>query len=158
MVWVNLGLDVESHTRVARFAHQREQLAQGRDARPRHGTLVGELFRIGAVRPDLADVIGPDLVQPQFNQGRAGRSDVCAVGAACEIRIEPALVRNHDLAVCGHADVELQRVHAHRQRVGEGRQSVLRQQRPAAAMRLEIESHGLPRYQDRQHSQNCRGT
>jgi hypothetical protein len=51
-------------------------------------------------------------------------------------------MRHHDLAIGGHADIELQRIHAHRERIGKGRQGVFRHQRPPAAMRLEIESHG----------------
>ena len=158
MVWIDLGLDIEAHARVAGLAHQREQLAQGGNACPRHGPLVGELLRVGAVGADLADVIGPDLFEPQLHERCAGRGDI---GAACiprEIGIEPAFMRDDDLAIRGHADVELQRVHAHRQRVGEGRQGVFRQQRAPAAMRFEIKGHGLSRNENREHGQDCRGT
>jgi len=65
-------------------------------------------------------------------------------------------VRDDDLAVGGDADVELQRIHAHRQCVGEGRQGVFRQQRAPAAVRLEIEGHGLSRNHDRDRSQDYR--
>ncbi|MGY4349486.1 hypothetical protein ACVWXM_005979 [Bradyrhizobium sp. GM7.3] len=154
MVRIDLGLDVEAHARIAGFAHQREQLAQGRNTGPGHGALVGELLRVRAVWPDLADVIGPDVGEPQFHEGRAGRRDVGAARIPRDIRIEPALMRDDDFAVGGDADIELQRVHADRQRVGEGRKRVFRQQCPPAAMGLEVESRIKCRIESHGRSRN----
>ena len=42
--------------------------------------------------------------------------------------------------------------------LSEGRQGVFRQQRPPATMRFEIESHGLSRNQNQDHSQDRRST
>ncbi|GAA0005810.1 hypothetical protein BRDID11002_58130 [Bradyrhizobium diazoefficiens] len=93
---------------------------------PGDGALLGELLGVGTVRTELADVIAPDLFEPQSYEGRAGRSDIGAVRIPCQIGIEPAFMRDDDRAIGGDADVELQCVHAHRQRVGEGRQGVFR--------------------------------
>src|SRR6201999_1860709 len=71
----------------------------------------------------------------------AGRSDIVAFGVAREIGIEPALMRDDDLAVSRDADVELQRVDAHGERIGKGRQGIFRQKAAPAAMRLDIEGH-----------------
>ena len=43
--------------------------------------------------------------------------------------------------VRGDANVEFQRIDAHGERIGKGRQGVFRQKAAPAAMRLDIESH-----------------
>ncbi len=51
-------------------------------------------------------------------------------------------MRNNDHAVLGDSHVEFERVDAHRQRIGEGWQRVLRAQRAPAAMRFDVEGCG----------------
>jgi hypothetical protein len=48
---------------------------------------------------------------------------------------------DNDPTIRGDADVEFQRVDAHGQCIGKGREGVLRQEGASAAMRLDIESH-----------------
>ena len=135
---VDLGLDVQPHVSVLRATHQVENFSQRRDARSGYGELVGKSGGIVAAGADLADIVVLDLRQRQFHVGDAG-ADVLAVRAAGEIRIEPALVRHDDDPVLRDAHVELERVDAHRQGVGEGGQGVLRPQRASTAVRLEVE-------------------
>ena len=128
---------------VAGFAHQGKDLAQGRDRRARHRLLVGKLLGIGAVRPDPADVVFFYLRKRQPDEGNAGRGDIGAVGPAREVGIEAALMGDDERAVGRDADVELQRVHAHRQRVGERGKRVFGPQRAAAPVGFDVEGHDL---------------
>ena len=101
MIRIDLGLDVEAHLRVAGPAHEVEDFDQRRDRRSRHRALIGKLCRIGAARPDLADVVFSDLVERQLDEGNAGRRDIGAVGVAGEVRVELALMRDDDRGVRG---------------------------------------------------------
>lgn len=49
----------------------------------------------------------------------AGRSDIGAAGIAREVGVEPALMGDDEHIVPGDVDIQLQRVDADRQRVGE---------------------------------------
>ena len=52
-------------------------------------------------------------------------------------------MRDDDRGVPRNSDIQLQRVHAHRERVGKGRQRILGKQRPSATMRLDVQSHNI---------------
>ncbi len=143
VIGIDLGFDVETHVLVAGFAHEVEDLDQGRDRRARHRMLVRKLRRIGAARPDLADIVFFDLVERQLDKGNAGRRDIGAVGPAGEVGVELAFVRDDDRGVACDPDIQLQRVHAHRQRVGKGLQRVFGKQRPSAPVGFNIEGQIL---------------
>ncbi len=104
--------------------------------------LLRKLLCIGAAGSDLANVVGLHLGQRQLNQQRPGRRDIITARIARQIRIEPPLMRDHEHAVTGDADIELERIDAHRQRGGKGLQRVFRKQSTAAAMGLDVERHG----------------
>src|SRR5579863_4528333 len=135
---VDLGLDVEAHVGVARAPYEIEHLGEGWNARAGDHLLLGEAPGVVAPGADLADVVGLDLGEGQADVGNAVL-EVLAVRGTREVRVQAALVRDHDDAVLGDPHVQFQRVHAHRQRIGEGLQGVLRTQRAAAAVRFHIE-------------------
>ena len=104
-----------------------------------HRHLVGELACIACRRIEPPDIVALELGIGQVVDQRPGLRDPPAVRSAGDIGRHPALVRDDDHPVAGHADVELERADAEGERLGEGRQGVLRSQAARAAMTLEIE-------------------
>jgi len=144
MIGIDLGFDIEPHVAVARLADEIHDFDQCRNPGSRHHVLIRKLRRIGAAGPDLADVVFFYLGQRQLNKGNARWRDIDAVGVAGEVRIEPALMRDHQHAVAGGSDIQLQRIDAHRERVGKGLQGIFGKQSAPTAVGFNIESHSLP--------------
>ena len=121
---------------VAMDAWAFEHLLQRRDGDAVGAGLVGIALGVLAVRLDAADVVGGEVgVGERPQAGPVG--DQPGAAAARQLRLQHAVVVDHDGAVAGHAGVELERVDAQAQRPGERGQRVLRREPAgAASMRL----------------------
>ena len=120
MIRKALGLDVEQELALGR---ESEDLIERRHARARHGLLPGKRRILHFAAVPLANLGQRQRVDHRL----AGRVRCTPEGAA-------GIVRDHQDVVLGDRHVELQRVHALRDRVFERRQSVLRTKRARAAM------------------------
>jgi len=143
MVWIDLGLDVQSHVRITRTAHECDDLGERRYARTGDRDLIRKLRRIGAAGPNSSDVVPLDLGEREPHIWNPRRRHIAPIGAAREVRIEPALVGDHDHVIARDAHVELERVHAHRQRIRKRCQRVFRTQRASAAVGFDVEHDGI---------------
>src|SRR4051794_502082 len=134
--FVHLRLDVEANG--AARLRQLKQLAEARDARAVDRLLLREVARVGAVRPEAADVVALQLGEGQAVD-RRGAAYPATVGPARDVAIQAAVVVDDDDAVFRHADVELEGTDAKLEGAGEGRKGILRQVAARAAVALHVD-------------------
>ena len=134
-----LDLQVVAHARARARLGQREDLGERRDGDPVAALLLGEALGRPAAGAQAADVVGAELGARQLEDRRGRRLQPGAVGPARALRIEPAVVVDHQDPVAGHGQVHLQGGHAERQRRREAGQAVLGMVAARAAVALQVE-------------------
>src|SRR3546814_15120968 len=102
--------------------------------------LVGEIAGVAARRIKPADIVVQQIGQRRVPDHRAGCGDPCAVGFAGQMRPQPRILADHQMAVAAELDVNLQTADADGQRGGEGGEGVFRHQAAGAAMAFKIKS------------------